>query len=223
VPKNKEKKYYEISTFPNVLEPDYRTDIENFPLKNKWSSTFFKNNNPIVIEMGCGKGEYTVGLAKNNHNINYVGIDIKGDRIWHGAKKSLDLNLNNTGFLRIQAEKINQYFGNNEVSEIWITFPDPQPNKPKIKKRLTSPQFIDRYKKLLKPGSAVHLKTDNLMLFEYTLSVIKEHNHKLIASVKDIYKYTGNHIDPTVKEIQTYYEKLFLKENSEIYYLKFVI
>lgn len=219
--KNKLRKFTEINIFHNVIQPDYRSDIESFEYKGKWSKAFFNNNKPLVLEIGCGKGEYTVGLAKQYPEKNFIGVDIKGDRIWHGAKASLDHELNNAAFIRIQAEKINQYFGEKEVSEIWLTFPDPQPNKPRIKKRLTSEKFLDRYKKTLLPESPIHLKTDNKNLFEYTLKVIKENNHKLHIAIKDLYNSNEYSLEPAVKNIQTYYEKMFVAEGSVIYYLKF--
>ncbi len=219
--KNKLKKFYEINHLPNVFQPDYKSDIENFKYKGKWNSHFFGNNNPIVLEIGCGKGEYTVAHAREFPDKNFIGIDLKGDRMWHGAKTSIDLGLKNTAFLRIPAEKIEQYFGKNEVSEIWLTFPDPQPRKPKIKKRLTSPQFLERYQKILLPNSPIHLKTDNKNLFEYTREVIFEYNHKLLKNIEDLYSYRDDNLSPFVKKIQTYYEKSFIKEGARIYYMKF--
>ena len=219
--KNKIRKFAEINSFPNVIQPDYTSDIESFEFKGKWNSAFFGNNNPVVLEIGCGKAEYTVGLAKQHPHKNFIGIDIKGDRLWHGAKASIDMGLKNTAFLRIQAEKINQYFDNEEASEIWITFPDPQPNKPRIKKRLTSPFFIERYKNILLPDSPINLKTDNKALFEYTMQVIMDNRFKLLTVVSDLHNYKKNNLDWSVKNIQTYYEKLFVKEGAAIYYLKF--
>lgn len=219
--KNKLRKFNEINTFPNVIQPDYRSDIKDFEYKGKWGCCFFENDNPIVLEIGCGKGEYTIGLAKEYPGKNFIGIDIKGDRIWHGAKNSIELGLKNTAFLRIQAEKIEQYFNENEVSEIWIPFPDPQPNKPRVKKRLTSPNFIERYKKILKPNSPIHLKTDNKTLFDYTLNVIKEHNHNIHKRSDNVHGDTENNLDPVVEKIQTYYEQMFTEEGAIIYYLKF--
>ncbi len=219
--KNKLKKFTDINNFPNVIQPDYKSDIEDFKYKGRWNTGFFKNNNPLVLEIGCGKGEYAVNLAKNYPGKNFIGIDIKGDRIWHGAKKSLDTGLNNIAFLRIQAEKIEFFFDKNEASEIWLTFPDPQPRKTRIKKRLTSPQFLKRYQKILLPNSPVHLKTDNKNLFEYTREIIAQYNHKMYNNIEDLYNYTEDNIDPPVKNIQTYYEKSFIREGSKIYYLKF--
>ncbi len=218
--KNKLKKFAEINSFPNVLQPDYISDTAHFQYKGKWSKDFFGNNNPLVLEIGCGKGEYTVGLATEHPDKNFIGIDIKGDRLWQGAKRSLDAGLKNTAFLRIQAEKIEQYFGENEVSEIWLTFPDPQPNKPRIKKRLTSPAFIERYRKILVPNSPVHLKTDNKTLFEFTLQVIEKYNLKPNIISNDLYNCNEKRLDKAAKSIQTYYEKSFVEEGAVIYYLK---
>ncbi len=219
--KNKLKKFAEIYSFPNVLQPDYISEIIHFRYKGKWCKDFFGNKNPLVLEIGCGKGEYTVELARKYPQKNFIGIDIKGDRLWHGARRSLDAGLKNTAFLRIQAEKIEQYFDKNEVSEIWLTFPDPQPNKPRIRKRLTSPEFIERYKKMILPGAPIHLKTDNKTLFEYTIKVIKEYDHKLHIAIDDLYNYNENNLNPAVKNIQTYYERSFVEEGSVIYYVKF--
>lgn len=219
--KNKLKKFSGINFFPNVLQPDYKSDID-FKYKGKWSKCFFNNNNPIVLEIGCGKGEYTAGLAKNFPGKNFIGIDIKGDRIWHGAKAAIIFNIKNAAFLRIIAEKIDQYFDKNEVSEIWLTFPDPQPRKSKEKKRLTSPRFIGLYKKILTSNNLVHLKTDNEVFFQYTHRIIKEYNHDLHFTTNDLYNCNKS-FEPAAKNIQTYYEELFLENGSNIYYMNFSV
>jgi tRNA (guanine-N7-)-methyltransferase len=162
VVKNKLKKFSQINAFSNVVQPEIKFPESNFPTKVRWNSDFFRNNNPIILEIGCGKGEYTLGLAKTYPENNFIGIDIKGDRIWKGAKEALEEGIYNAAFLRIQAERINYFFEQDEVSGIWITFPDPQPRGSRMKKRLTSPQFLKRYRDLLKPAGLIHLKTDNV-------------------------------------------------------------
>ncbi len=175
-----------------------------------------------MLEIGCGKGEYTVGLGKAFPHKNFIGLDIKGDRMWHGAKESLEQGLHNIAFLRTQAEHICSFFDEGEISEIWLTFPDPQEKKIRAKKRLTSPQFLDRYKKILKPNSSIHLKTDNALFFQFTLSVINQGKHHLLESTNNL--YADAHInEPLLKEIQTFYEKSFLKKGKSIHYIKFTL
>lgn len=194
--------------------------FDNFPFKGNWNNAFFRNSNPIILEIGCGKGEYTLALGNAFPNKNVIGIDIKGDRIWHGARKALNDGQPHIAFLRTQAEMINNFFEKDEISGIWLTFPDPFERKSKAKKRLTSPQFLERYKKILKPESPIHLKTDNSSLFEYTLSVIRDYNHKLLSHSFNLYN-DKNVAEPLLKDIQTYYEKIFLKEGKPIHYVKF--
>lgn len=222
MPKNKLKKFAEINSFSNVIQPPTRTDRQciNFPFKGKWSEHYFRNSNPIVLEIGCGKGEYTVGLGKNYPQINFIGIDIKGDRIWKGASDALNAGLFNIAFLRVQAEMISDYFDKHEVSTIWLTFPDPYERQMKAKKRLTSPQFLNRYQGILQPGSPIHLKTDNAGLFNYTLSVIDQYHHTLLKKSRDLYREPSVN-EPLLREIQTYYERIFLKEGKPIHYIKF--
>jgi len=216
VPKRKIFRYGDIGSFPNVLQPGILDNSEKFKLYNRWASDYFKNNNSIVAEFGCGKGEYTVGLALEYPEKNFIGIDIKGDRIWVGASRASDFGLANVCFLRTQIEPIEQFFSNNELSEIWITFPDPQPNNPK--KRLTSPSFLSKYAHILQKDGIIHLKTDNMMLFEYTLYVISQYNHTLLYNTHDLYN-SGNTTNAV--SIKTYYESMFLKENVPICYLNF--
>ena len=217
--KRKLERFAELDTFKNVFQPVQSEFIcDSFRLKGNWSKDFFKNQNPIILELGCGKGEYTVGLAEKFPEINFIGVDIKGDRIWRGSKTALDKSLRNVAFLRTQIENITFFFGKDEVSEIWITFPDPQPNKPKIKKRLTSPQFLECYKKILKPDGIIHLKTDNINLFDYTLEVINDGGHKLLFSTNDLY---NSSVSGEALSIRTYYEQMFLNQNLPIRYLKF--
>ncbi len=215
------KKFAEINSFSNVIQPqNFHDGIDPFPYKGNWSESFFGNKNPIVLEIGCGKGEYTVGLGGAYPDINFIGIDIKGDRIWKGAMEALENGLHNIAFLRIQAEWITHFFDQKEVSGIWLTFPDPQEKKIRAKKRLTSPQFLERYKKIVVPGSPIHLKTDNALLYHYTLSVIGDGKHLLLESSDNLYA-DQNIRQPLLKEIQTYYEKSFLVAGKPIHYVKF--
>ncbi len=221
MPKNKLKKFAEINSFSNVIQPPayHNVDID-FRFKGKWNYAYFGNKNPVILEIGCGKGEYTVALGKYYPHFNIIGIDIKGDRIWKGAKDALAEGLQNVAFLRTQAEHINMFFGEKEISGIWLTFPDPQEKKARAKKRLTSPSFLSMYEEILAQNSPIHLKTDNPVLFEYTLSVIRENKHRLLTYTCDL--YSDNSVnEPLLKEIQTYYEKLFLNKGKTIRYLKF--
>lgn len=214
-------RFAELSSFENVFQPK-QNDLmrDDFIYKGNWSAGFFKNHNPIILELGCGKGEYTTSLAEKYPSINFIGVDIKGDRIWRGGKTSAEKALKNVAFVRSQIEFITCIFGFNEVSEIWITFPDPQPNKPVIKKRLTSPQFLERYREILIPGSIIHLKTDNEMFFDYTLKVINDSNHRLLFSTKDLYN-SGSTDD--ILSVKTFYEQKFIGQGMPICYLKFIL
>ena len=200
----------------NVIEPGKPIFEE---IKGNWGSNFFNNDNPLIVELGCGNGEYTVGLAERFPQKNYVGVDVKGTRIWRGSKDATEANLSNAAFLRTQILQLEHFFEPEEISEIWITFPDPRPRKRDIKRRLTSPRFLEIYKKLLKTKGLVHFKTDNTDLFDYTLEVLSsevaienlEHTHNLYAT--DLLK--DHH------GIQTRYEKMFLNEGETIKYLRF--
>lgn len=217
--KNKLEKFAENETFPNFFQPSYSEVKEDgFPLKGKWGENFFKNDNPIVLELGCGRGEYTVGMAELFPEKNFIGIDRKGARMWKGCKASIDNNLKNVAFLRMQINNITNYFQENEISEIWITFPDPQPKRSKVNKRLTSPLFLDFYRTILKTGGIVHLKTDDDSLYAYTLEVIQELGEELIESQENI--YASNDIEDILK-IETYYEKMWKEEGKSIKYIKF--
>ncbi|HEY4323113.1 MAG TPA: tRNA (guanosine(46)-N7)-methyltransferase TrmB [Mucilaginibacter sp.] len=211
--KDKLRRFAEIDTFGNVLQLD-----AGKPLKGNWAKDFFKNNNPVVLELACGKGEYTVNLGCLFPQKNFVGIDYKGNRIWRGAKTALEDGVNNVGFLRIQIETILDYFGEGEVDEIWITFPDPQPQISREKKRLTSPRFLEKYKLLLKPGGCVNLKTDNDDFYAYTAEKIAEFSLNLHIKTEDLYH--SEYADE-VLSIKTYYEKKYLQDNKNINYLKF--
>ena len=211
--KDKLRRFAEVSTFSNVIQLD-----AGKPFKGKWASEFFKNDNPVVLELACGKGEYTVNLGRIFPEKNFIGIDYKGNRIWRGAKTALEDGVNNVGFLRIQIETILDYFGEGEIDEIWITFPDPQPQISREKKRLTSPRFLEKYKQILKHGAPINLKTDNDGLHAYTSEKIEELGLKLYVKTEDL--YNSEHADE-VLSIKTYYEKKYLQDNKNINYLKF--
>jgi tRNA (guanine-N7-)-methyltransferase len=203
-------RFAELETFSNVLQhPE--------DMKGKWNQ-FFKNNNPIILELACGKGEYAVGLGQLYPQKNFIGVDQKGNRIWVGAKKALQLQLNNVGFLRTEIDNVNQYFSVNEVEEIWITFPDPQLRTGKAKKRLTHPKFLRLYKEFLVPGGSIHLKTDSPHLYKFTKTVIEKYNCRLIEDVDDVYNSQDIHDELRIK---TYYESLDIAGSNRIHYLKF--
>ncbi len=217
--KNKLERFAENITFPNLYQPLWEDLCKKpFNLKGKWNADFFKNQHPIILELACGKGEYTVGLAKLHPENNYIGIDRQGARLWRGCKTSNDENLKNVAFLRTQIQYLEFLFAKNEVDEIWITFPDPQPNKPNIKKRLTSPNMLSRYSKVLNPNGIIHLKTDSIFFYDYTLEVIKESEHQLLFSTRDLYAEFPNN---EVASIQTFYEKMWLNQGLKIHYLQF--
>ena len=220
--KNKLQKFEELKSLTNTIQPE-KTDLLNdrFGLKGFWNREF-KNNNPIVLELGCGKGEYTINLAKKFPTNNYVGIDIKGSRIWKGAKHATENKLNNVRFLRTQIEFLPYCFSSMEVSEIWITFPDPQIKYRRRKKRLTSFEMFSKYKRVLKEKALIHLKTDSQFLHGYTLGVLERLNSKIIVSSHDI--YNSNLISKyDYLNIKTFYEKKFLKNNLAITYICFQI
>ena len=211
--KDKLRRFAEIATFENVIE------LENGkPLKGNWTKLQFKNNNPLILELGCGKGEYTVNLAKLYPEKNFIGIDYKGNRIWRGAKTAIEENIPNVAFLRIQIENLLDYFSENEIDEIWITFPDPQPQISREKKRLTSPRFLEKYKSILKKGGIVHLKTDSDLLYTYTKEKVKELGLSTHVQTNDLY---ASQLPDEVLSIKTYYEKKYLAQNKNINYLKF--
>jgi len=211
--KDKLRRFAEVNTFSNVLQLD-----AGKPFKGQWGAGHFKNNNPVVLELACGKGEYTVNLARLFPEKNFIGIDYKGNRIWRGAKTALEEGVPNVAFLRIQIETILEYFGEGEVDEIWITFPDPQPQVSREKKRLTSPRFLSKYLPLLKPGGYINLKTDNDDLHAYTAEKIEQTGMKLHIRTEDLYHSA---FADEVLSIKTYYEKKYLKHDKNINYLKF--
>ena len=211
--KDKLRRFAEIEEFNNVFQLD-----EGKPLKGAWAKEFFKNSNPVVLELACGKGEYTVNLAQLFPDKNFVGIDYKGNRIWRGAKTALEEGVNNVAFLRIQIENLTDYFAPEEVDEIWITFPDPQPQLSREKKRLTSPRFLDMYREVLRPGAFINLKTDNDGFYAYSAGQVEELGLKLHIKTEDLYH---SEFADEVLSIKTYYEKKYLAHNKNINYLKF--
>ncbi|HTN22166.1 MAG TPA: tRNA (guanosine(46)-N7)-methyltransferase TrmB [Pelobium sp.] len=211
--KRKLQRFAEIGTFKNVKQLD-----EGKVFKGEWAKSFFKNSNPIILELACGKGEYSVNLAKKYPDKNFIGIDYKGNRLWVGAKMAIDENIENVAFLRIQIQNILDYFAENEVEEIWITFPDPQAQSPLERKRLTNPTFLAKYKAILKDNGLMHLKTDNDGFFEYTLEKIAELKLAILQKTTDVYKdFPGDEI----LSIKTHYERIYLQKDKNINYVKF--
>ena len=220
--KNKLKRFGENETFENVFQPTREEVVSDaFELKGKWNSDFFTNNNPIILELGCGKGEYSVGLAARFPDKNFVGIDIKGARFWRGAKTAVDTNMHNVAFVRTQIELINHIFGENEVDEIWITFPDPQIKYKRTKHRMTNSEFLKLYLKILKPDGIVNLKTDSEFMHGYTLGLLHGEGHEVLYANHNIYINEGS--PKEVTEIQTFYEKQYLEINKAITYIRFKI
>ncbi|MDL5510987.1 tRNA (guanosine(46)-N7)-methyltransferase TrmB [Arenibacter sp. M-2] len=219
--KNKLKRFKENETFKNVIQPS-REEITkgSFSLKGKWNE-FFGNDNPLVLELGCGKGEYTIGMARQNKNKNFIGIDIKGARFWRGAKTAIEENVSNAAFLRTQIELIDGLFAPEEVSEIWITFPDPQIKYKRTKHRLTNEVFLDKYKLILKEDGVMNLKTDSEFMHGYTLGLLHGKGYEVLYANHDIYKNEGS--PKEVLEIQTFYEKQYLEKGKPITYIKFRI
>ena len=216
--KNKLKRFRENETFQNVIQPERDEVLSGFSLKGKWHA-YFKNDNPIVLELGCGKGEYSVALAQNNPEKNFIGIDIKGARFWRGAKTALEENLTNVAFLRTQIELVDHCFAEGEISEIWITFPDPQIKYKRTKHRLVTKPFLDKYQSLLTSDGLVHLKTDSEFLHGYLLGLLHEGKHEILYANHDIYNSSSPPTDAT--SIQTFYEKQYLDKNKAITYVKF--
>jgi tRNA (guanine-N7-)-methyltransferase len=218
VGKNKLSKFADMETFSNVLQVSFgEVNQTNHPIKGNWNRDFFRNDYPIVLELGCGKGEYTVGLAEIVKDKNYIGVDIKGSRMWKGAKQALDTGLTNVGFLRTSIEIIDRFFEQGEVSEIWLTFPDPQMKK--VRKRLTSTKFIENYRRFLKPNGIIHLKTDSNFQYGYTLEMAKINGFGILNNNNDI--YASDEIDAAL-EIKTYYEKQWLARGITIKYISFI-
>lgn len=220
--KNKLRRFRENETFENVIQPS-REELEKdqFSLKGNWNKDFFKNDNPIVLELGCGKGEYTIGLSKQDSTKNFIGIDIKGARFWRGAKTAIEEDLENVAFLRTQIELIDRVFAENEVDEIWITFPDPQIKYKRTKHRLTNAEFLQKYKHILKAEGLVNLKTDSEFMHGYTLGLLHGEGHEILYAHHDIYK--NKYSPKAVREIQTFYEKQYLDQGKPITYIQFRI
>ena len=218
--KNKLKRFRENETFKNVIQPTRQEVLEGFKFKGKWSE-FFGNSNPIILELGCGKGEYTIALAKKNPNINYIGIDLKGARFWRGAKTALEENMPNVAFIRTQIELVDYIFSENEVSEIWITFPDPQIKYTRTKHRMTNSEFLKKYHKVLKEDGVVNLKTDSEFMHGYTLGLLHGAGHEVIYAHHDV--YNNPHSPVEVTSTQTFYESGYLEQGKAITYIKFKI
>ena len=216
--KNKLKRFKENESFDNVIQPSREEVLKGFSLKGKWQS-YFKNNNPIVLELGCGKGEYSVALAQKYPEKNFIGVDIKGARFWRGAKTALESDFHNVAFLRTQIELIDHCFEKNEVSEIWITFPDPQIKYKRTKHRLITKPFLEKYQSILNPDGLVHLKTDSEFLHGYLLGLLHEGHHEVIFAHHDIYNSSSPPSEAT--SIQTFYEKQYLELKKAITYVKF--
>lgn len=219
--KDKYRRFQENLTFENMVQPEFGEVFrKDHTLKGKWHGDFFRNGNPIVLELGCGRGEYTVALAAGFPGKNFIGVDIKGARMWRGAKTATEAGMKNAAFLRTRIEFIESFFAPGEVDEIWITFPDPQPKKQRVKKRLTSPDFLASYSKFLKPGGKIHLKTDSQLMHIYTKEVAAVNGLPVEAACSDIYG-TGTADD--ILSVKTAYETRFLSEGFPITYLRFTL
>jgi tRNA (guanine-N7-)-methyltransferase len=219
--KDKIRRFAAIKTYANVFEPIIG---ETYYMKGKWNVDYFKNDNPLVLELGCGKGEYSVGMARKFKDKNFIGVDIKGARMFIGATEAIEENLINVGFLRTKIDFINDCFEENEVDEIWLTFSDPQPKKPN--KRLSSLVFIDRYKKMLKPGGQIHLKTDSELLYAFTLEEIASHGYEMVFETNDLYSENVSYVSSELRDIlpiKTHYEKLFTAKGAIIKYCCFKV
>ena len=219
--KNKLKRFSENKTFGNVFQPTRAEMIEGFEMKGKWHQEFFKNNNPIVLELGCGKGEYSVSLAEKYPDKNFIGIDIKGARFWRGAKTAIESGMINVAFVRTQIELIDYAFAENEVSEIWITFPDPQIKFRRTKHRLTHPDLLRKYHHVLNEDGIVHLKTDSEFLHGYTHGIIQMEGHDVLISSHNVYHPDNKELPEEITSIQTFYEQKFLEVNKNITYIRF--
>lgn len=217
--KSKPEKWAELEENPLVIQPSMDEVFEkDHPLKGRWKEAFFKNSHPLVLELGCGKGEYTLALSERFPEKNYLGIDIKGARIWKGAQKALAEGRPNVGFIRTRIEFIRSFFAPGEVSEIWITFPDPQLKKRRNKKRLTAPRYLESYRNFLREEGCVHLKTDSKNLYHYTHALLKENQLEIECATDDLYR---DHAGNEILAVQTYYEQQFRQQGKRITYLRF--
>lgn len=216
--KNKLKRFKENETFANVIQPSREEVTGNFSLKGKWN-TFFKNDNPIILELGCGKGEYTIALAEKNPDKNFIGIDIKGARFWRGAKTAIENDMQNVAFIRTQIELVDYIFDKNEVDEIWITFPDPQIKYQRTKHRMTNTSFLKRYHHILKEDGIMNLKTDSEFMHGYTLGLLHGEGHEIIHANHNVYRNEG--APEEVTSTQTFYEKQYLEKGKPITYIRF--
>lgn len=217
--KNKLKKFAEMETFASVFQyPWARLQREAFPLKGKWHEEYFHNDRPIVLELGCGKGEYTIGLAERHPDCNYIGMDIKGARIWSGARLGIEKGLDNVAFIRSEIESLESFFAPGEVAEIWITFPDPQMQK--TRKRLTSARFLSLYRSILAPGGTIHLKTDSPFLYAFTSRLVSHNSLPVIRETADLY---GSGMADPVTSIKTYYEQQWLSRGKSIKLISFTL
>ena len=223
--KNKQFRFAENRTFQHVVQPTFAELMEGrFPLRGRWNSDFFQRDAPLVLELGCGKGEYTIGLSRLEPQHNHLGVDIKGARIWRGARTVKEEGLAHTGFLRTHVDHLTKAFAPGEVDALWLTFSDPQLGKPR--KRLTSPLFLDRYREVLKPGGLVHLKTDSPVLYEYTLEQIAEQGLPLLEHSDNVYADLVHRVGPgeqAILDIRTFYERMWLLEGRIIHYVRFAI
>ena len=227
------RKFAENESFACLLQPDASLILDksgdpsdglrlfDHPVKGHWNGTVFVKDQPIVLELGCGKGEYTIDLSKRVPGRNYIGVDIKGARLWRGAKTATEENLPNVAFLRTRIEFIEAFFAPGEVSEIWLTFSDPQLGSENS--RLTSPLFLERYRKFLRPGGIIHLKTDSRFLHEYSKAVALENGLDILAATTDLYGDTSAGAGAELYEVQTFYERMFLSQGYKITYLAFTI
>jgi len=224
--KKKLQRFKQLEGYSHVIQPDFRVLMnDEFAIKGKWRQEVFKNDNPIVLELGCGKGEYSVNLARKYPEKNFLGVDIKGARIWYGATEALEEGLTNVAFLRTRIDFIASCFEKNEIDEIWITFPDPQPEGRRERKRLTHKMFIDRYRKFLKPTGFVHLKTDSRFLYDFTQTEIADHKYDLCFASSKIYEDMKelSEEEQEVLKIKTHYEAIFSAKGHSITYTKFGI
>lgn len=225
--KHKLRQFAEVATFTNVYHHlQTKKEVEPFAMKGLWLSQHFKNNNPLVLELGCGKGEYTTAMAAAFKDKNYIGVDLKGNRLWTGAKTALENNLHNAAFLRTRIENIETAFAPEEVDELWITFPDPQPQEGRIKKRLTSLPFLNRYRQIIKPGAILHLKTDSALLYNFTIELLQQEGNEILLQSTNLYAEAPGFLGPhheLLFNTRTHYEKKFSAMGFTINYIRFRI